>query len=156
MSYDNPWGWIQSLDCHACDKDKIQDAAHIAAFTKELVNRIDMVAYGEPQIVNFGTGNKAGYTLVQLIETSNICAHFCNDTGDAYFDIFSCKAFEPAVVEATINEYFSPDNIRWSMSARYTNPPRDIANQEPSVRVTDNLGNPINTDQTDGLNFINT
>ena len=98
------------LDCAACDKDRIQDAAHITAFAKDLVKRIDMVAYGEPQVVNFGSGNKAGYTLVQLIETSNICAHFCNDTGDVYFDVFSCKPFEPETVQKIVTEYFSPSN----------------------------------------------
>ena len=105
------WGYHLMLDCAACDKDRIQDAAHITAFAKDLVKRIDMVAYGEPQVVNFGSGNKAGYTLVQLIETSNICAHFCNDTGDVYFDVFSCKPFEPSTVEAIVTEYFLPANI---------------------------------------------
>ena len=104
----NSWGFHLMLDCAACDKEKIQDAAHITAFAKDLVKRIDMVAYGEPQVVNFGSGNKAGYTLVQLIETSNICAHFCNDTGDVYFDVFSCKPFEPQTVIQIVGEYFNP------------------------------------------------
>lgn len=104
------WGYHLMLDCAACDSDKIRDAAHITAFAKDLVKRIDMVAYGEPQVVNFGSGNKAGYTLVQLIETSNICAHFCNDTGDVYFDVFSCKPFENQQVIDCVNEYFAPKN----------------------------------------------
>jgi len=102
------WGYHLMLDCASCDKEKITDAAHITAFAKDLVKRIDMVAYGEPQVVNFGSGNKAGYTLVQLIETSNICAHFCNDTGDVYFDVFSCKPFEPQTVIQIVGEYFNP------------------------------------------------
>lgn len=105
------WGYHLMLDCAACDSEKIQDAVNITAFAKELVKRIDMVAYGEPQVVNFGSGNKAGYTLVQLIETSNICAHFCNDTGDTYLDVFSCKPFSPAVVVDTMREYFAPKNV---------------------------------------------
>lgn len=107
----NFWGYHLMLDCAACDKEKIQDAAHITAFAKDLVQRIDMVAYGEPQVVNFGSGNKAGYTLVQLIETSNICAHFCNDTGDVYFDVFSCKPFDPQIVQSIVTEYFLPVNM---------------------------------------------
>ena len=105
------WGYHLILDCAACDKDSIMNADHITSFAKDLVQRIDMVAYGEPQVVNFGSGNKAGYTLVQLIETSNICAHFCNDTGDTYLDVFSCKPFSPSVVVATMREYFNPKNI---------------------------------------------
>jgi len=67
-----------------------------------------MVPYGEPQIVRFGSGNKAGYTLVQLIETSNITAHFCEETNDMYLDVFSCKPFNPTDVEEVVNEHFRP------------------------------------------------
>jgi hypothetical protein len=77
-------------------------------FAKDLVRRIDMVPYGEPQVVKFGSGNKEGYTLVQLIETSNITAHFVEETNDMYLDVFSCKPFQPADVYASVNLYFSP------------------------------------------------
>ena len=73
------WGYHLVLDCAELDNAAITSHDNIYNFTKQLVNDIDMVAYGEPQIVNFGSGNKAGYTLVQLIETSNICAHFVPD-----------------------------------------------------------------------------
>jgi len=65
-----------------------------------------MVAYGEPQVVNFGSGNKAGYTLVQLIETSNICAHFVEENDTMYLDVFSCKTFDPDTVVETARAYF--------------------------------------------------
>jgi S-adenosylmethionine/arginine decarboxylase-like enzyme len=67
-----------------------------------------MVAYGAPQVVHFGSGDKSGYTLVQLIETSNITAHFCEESNDMYLDVFSCKPFNPKDVEAVVNLYFSP------------------------------------------------
>ena len=112
------WGYHMMLDSANCDRAKITDAANITAFAKELVQRIDMVAYGEPQVVNFGSGNKAGYTLVQLIETSNICAHFCNDSGDVYFDVFSCKPFEQHIVLDVVNKYFSPANTKTTFIVR--------------------------------------
>lgn len=108
---DEYWGYHMSADCYNADKEKIKDRDHIAAFTKELVEEIDMIAYGEPQIVHFGEGNKEGYTLIQLIETSNICAHFVNDTGNFYLDVFSCKEFDPAVVEEVVSKYFAPELI---------------------------------------------
>jgi len=49
--------------------------------------------------------------LVQLIETSNICAHFVDATGEAYIDVFSCKDFDIDVVMETITEFFGPDSI---------------------------------------------
>jgi len=67
-----------------------------------------MVPYGKPQVQHFGTGDKAGYTLVQLIETSNITAHFCEETNDMYLDVFSCKPFNPDDVESVVNVFFGP------------------------------------------------
>jgi S-adenosylmethionine decarboxylase len=106
------WGYHLILDCAGCDPQSITDYDNIYNFAKRLVNEIDMVAYGEPQIVNFGSGNKAGYTLVQLIETSNICAHFVNETNDIYLDVFSCKPYDQATVERLVGDYFKPQSIR--------------------------------------------
>lgn len=102
------WGKHLIVDVKRCMPISIRCPVHIHNFSKELVNRIDMKAYGEAQIVHFGDGNKSGYTLVQLIETSNITAHFCEETNDAYLDVFSCKDFHQKDVEDVINQYFHP------------------------------------------------
>lgn len=104
------WGYHLTVDCKACVIDKITSAENITNFAKELVKRIDMIAFGEPQVVHFGKEDKTGYTLVQLIETSNICGHFCDDTGDCYIDVFSCKPFDNDDVMKTIAEYFQPSS----------------------------------------------
>jgi hypothetical protein len=88
----------------------IRSKPNIQAFARHLVKKIDMVPYGEPQVVHFGSGNKGGFTLVQLIETSNIVAHFTEETNDMYLDVFSCKPFSPHDVESVVNIYFSPLN----------------------------------------------
>jgi S-adenosylmethionine/arginine decarboxylase-like enzyme len=113
MSKKYIWGYHAAFDCAGCDKTKITDGEHIKAFSKELVKRIDMKAYGEPTAVHFAEHDpgKAGYTLVQLIETSNICAHFVDVTGEAYIDVFSCKSFDTSVVMETISEFFGPESV---------------------------------------------
>ena len=103
---DEPWGYHLILDCADADPESIRSAENITEFAKELVKNIDMVAYGEPQVVHFGSGNKTGYTLVQLIETSNICCHFVEESNTFYLDVFSCKPFEPQDVLDTVNKYF--------------------------------------------------
>jgi len=80
----------------------------ITQFSDELVQKIDMVPFGRPQIQHFGSGNKGGYTLVQLIETSNIVAHFVEETDDIYLDVFSCKPYDPQIVKNIVNYYFKP------------------------------------------------
>jgi S-adenosylmethionine/arginine decarboxylase-like enzyme len=100
------------LDLGRCCKIAVRNPDTIRAFAKELVERIDMVAYGEPQVVHFGKGPLSGYTLVQLIETSNISGHFCDESGDAYIDVFSCKTFHPKDVTDVVDKYFSPKTSR--------------------------------------------
>ena len=102
------WGYHLMLDCSKCVPTTIRCKQNISQFAKALVKRIDMVAFGEPQVQHFGAGDKAGYTLVQLIETSNITAHFCEETNDMYLDVFSCKPFNPEEVDAIVNLHFSP------------------------------------------------
>jgi len=104
------WGYHFIGNFGNCLPYSIRCGPHILNFSKRLVRDIDMVAYGEPQLQHFGSGNKAGYTLVQLIETSNICAHFVEETDDIYLDVFSCKTFDPKIVEKLVHEYFEPQH----------------------------------------------
>ena len=106
-----PWGWHLILDIGKCNPNRIRCQKNIANFSKTLVKQIDMKAYGDPQIVHFGYDNKAGYTLVQLIETSNITAHFSEDTNTAYIDIFSCKPFDQMIAQSVVGLYFQPECV---------------------------------------------
>jgi len=106
------WGKHLMLDAKNCDRYKAQDSLYIKNFTKDLVKRIDMVPYGEPQLVHFADGtDKAGWTVIQLIETSNIMGHFLDNTGDLYLDVFSCKEYDESVVTDILKEYFRPELI---------------------------------------------
>lgn len=98
------------VDAAGCN-DRISDRDAIAAFAQDLVKAIDMKAYGAPWIEHFGHDlpKTSGFTLVQLIETSNLSAHFCDHSGEAYFDIFSCKDFDESAALEVINRHFEPD-----------------------------------------------
>jgi len=106
------WGYHLILDCGNCAGHTIRNKTVIENFSRTLVQRIDMVAFGNPQVQHFGSGNKAGYTLVQLIETSNICAHFVEETNDVYLDVFSCKPFQVQDVEDVVQEFFQPTSVK--------------------------------------------
>lgn len=118
------WGQHLILDMCGCDREAISDAAHIRAFSAELVEAIEMKAYGEPVLEHFATQNPdaAGYTLVQLIETSNITAHFAELTGDVYLDVFSCKAFPEETAIAVCQMYFKPREINRTSLMRGVKP----------------------------------
>lgn len=104
------WGFHLVVDAKACNSN-VSSVEAVESFAKTLVKAIDMVAFGEPQIVRFGTGHLQGLTLVQLIETSNICAHFCDDSGDAYIDVFSCKDFKAEDALQVIQDCFAPEKM---------------------------------------------
>ena len=112
------WGYSATFDSSSCELDKITDRDHIIAFTKELVKRIDMVAFGNPIVERFGDGNKMGYSMVQLIQTSCITAHFCEETCDLYLDVFSCKHFDMNTVKLCIEEYFDCCRTKMKMVER--------------------------------------
>ena len=105
------WGYHLIVDAARCRPCALRSKVAITRFSKTLVDKINMKAFGAPQVVLFGDGNKRGYTLVQLIETSNITAHFCESTNDMYLDIFSCKYFDKKDAESVINFFFMPEEM---------------------------------------------
>lgn len=100
------WGMSAMINLKNCNTDLIKSAAHIQDYVIQLCKLIEMTRYGDVQIVKFGAGDKAGYSMVQLIETSCITAHFSDDTGAAYIDIFSCKPFTPAEAAEFSKKFF--------------------------------------------------
>lgn len=116
----NYWGYHLMLDCSGCDIEEIASRDNIYRFIKDLVERIDMVAHGEPIIEYLLPGDpKQGYSLMQLITTSNICGHFMELDGTAYFDVFSCKPFDIEIAKTVVNEYFHPKKMRVNFITRH-------------------------------------
>jgi S-adenosylmethionine/arginine decarboxylase-like enzyme len=100
------WGMSCTVDIKQCNPEKIRSAAVIQDYIIQLCKLIDMVRFGDCQIVNFGSGDKAGFTMVQLIETSCITGHFSNDLNAAFIDIFSCKPFDRDAVVHFTKQFF--------------------------------------------------
>lgn len=105
------WGRHLILNARKCNSIRIDNQRTIELFAQQMVKKIDMVPFGQPQVLYFGEGNKAGYSLLQWIETSNITGHFVSETGDMYLDVFSCKWFDEHVARAVVQEWFQPESI---------------------------------------------
>lgn len=114
------WGQHLVLDLAGCPRDRLTDADHLREWVRDLVDAIKMKAYGEPQLEHFATHSfdAAGYTLLQLIETSNICAHFAENLGQVYIDIFSCKRFDNEVAVQVCRKYFAPTSVEMHVLER--------------------------------------
>ena len=113
------WGLACSFDIYDCNPDTIRDSEKIRQFVVELCDLIAMKRFGECQVVNFGEDERvAGFSMVQLIETSLISAHFANASNATYLDVFSCKPYDPAVVEKFALEYFGGSHCLKHVSLR--------------------------------------
>lgn len=105
------WGLVTALDLSDCDHDIMRSREAIYAFTVELCDRIGVKRFGEPIIVHFGADERvAGYSLVQLIETSLVSGHFANLTNRIYLDIFSCAYYNPTEIIEFSKDFFKAKN----------------------------------------------
>ena len=101
------WGIASAIDIYDCDPGLIRDADVIRRFVAELCELIEMKRFGETQVVHFGEDERvAGYSMVQLIETSLISGHFANQTNAVYLDVFSCKPYNPQIVREFSQAFF--------------------------------------------------
>lgn len=106
---DNNFGQELVLNLYECDGEKISSEESIRGFVVKLCDEIILMKrYGEALIPHFGHDNPitSGYSLVQLIETSSITAHFSEYKKAVYLNIFSCKWFDPGKTEEFAKEWF--------------------------------------------------
>lgn len=112
MKNKSPWGYHLMLDCSGCN-DNIKNRKSIELFVKDLLKQVKMKPHGKPLIEYLLPGHKnQGYSMVQLIKTSNISAHFMELDSTAYFDIFSCKNFNIKLVEKIVKKHFAPKKYK--------------------------------------------
>jgi S-adenosylmethionine decarboxylase len=79
---------------------------------------LKMKRYGDLQLTHFGETGLEGWTLIQLITTSNITAHFMDESRNAYINIFSCKEFNSDEVIDFIEEFFEPEDMNYTLIVR--------------------------------------
>ena len=100
------------LNCRAGELAAISCKETLQNFIDELVSTIGMEKHGPARIEHFGEeAHLKGYTIDQLIKTSNICFHFAEQSSNFFGDIFSCKRFDIGKVRECVLKYFHPKEI---------------------------------------------
>ena len=116
---DGEWGLMVSVDLGGCDPKKITSKEVITQFAIDLAVYINMKRYKDPIVVKFGENEKvAGYSLVQLIETSLISGHFADSSDRAFIDVFSCREFPPEKTAEYCKNYFGAKTMEYSIAFR--------------------------------------
>lgn len=131
------WGYHLHIDLAECNPESIRSPESIHDFVVGLCDVIQMKRYGDPIIVHFGDNEDvSGYSLVQLIETSNITGHFVEQTNDAYLDIFSCKPYSINQAEQFCADWFqAKDRISFYMIRQAPNS-KVVNESAPDVLLT--------------------
>jgi S-adenosylmethionine/arginine decarboxylase-like enzyme len=105
------WGIHTILNLRNCCPTAIRSRQTIQAFSDTVVKAIDMEQYGATQIQHFGKDDKLGFSFQTHLTTSHLCGHFAEELNAAFLDCFSCKDYNPAVVEAVARRYFKPEKV---------------------------------------------
>jgi S-adenosylmethionine/arginine decarboxylase-like enzyme len=111
----NYYGQELVMNLYDCDLKKISSGKTIKKFVITLCDSvIHMKRYGEPLIPHFGLEDpiSAGYSLVQLIETSSVTGHFSEHKKTCYINIFSCKWFDMEKAAQFTQEFFGAKRMQ--------------------------------------------
>ena len=107
------FGYQLIVDLARCNHF-IRSEEKIKEFNREFLKVIDMKPYGEPIIHHFGHNSEkaSGFTLVQLVETSDVTIHFSEFLDAAFIDVFSCKEYDQGKAVKFIKDFFGGEPVR--------------------------------------------
>lgn len=96
------------LDLYHCREEVLLSKEKIEEFLDKICSQIKMKKYGKPIIERFGLAKDftAGYSFVQLIETSSITGHLSEFWRRAYINIFSCGDFDEEKAHQFAKKFF--------------------------------------------------
>lgn len=114
------WGYHLMLDCGGlkCNDLCLNDTSYLKQFVLDILDATEMKAWGEPIIAQLTESDGefpdclSGFTVIQLLHTSNMTLHICDKVKTLYFDLFSCKQFKTDNVFKVVDKYFNPSSVR--------------------------------------------
>jgi len=80
-------------------------------FINELMKITDMKPLGSLIWSNAEDLDFPGQSFVQMITTSHCSLHFFSDTHEIYFDLYSCKKFDPNKVMVSLKQHFGVEKF---------------------------------------------
>lgn len=108
--------------------DKLVDTRLIRSLLEEAIAAVGMRTLGEPHAYDIHAElqrqglephatEPEGVTAFAVLSTSHAVIHTWPHRNYAWFDLFSCRGFEPGKVEEVLQEALSPVNLQaWDLS----------------------------------------
>jgi len=102
------------LDLYDCDPKIIRSKKKIGEYSNKICDLIKIIKYGKPIVERFALhhDHAAGYSLVQLIESSLVSGHFSELWNWAYINIFSCNDFDDKKATTFTKKIFNAKKIK--------------------------------------------
>lgn len=99
------------IDLYGCDYETLISPKKNLEFLKKVCEVIKMKPYGRPFVADFGhaLSKTAGFSLVQLIESSSITAHYSPHWRILCLNIFSCTSFDVKKAVEFAKNYFGAE-----------------------------------------------
>ena len=116
------YGYSTVMDLTDCDSATF-NRDYIELFLKALCVAIDMEREdlhfwdyeGDPEGYNNAPSHLRGVSAVQFIRTSSIVVHTLDEFNAVFFDLFSCKKYDPNILANMATEWFG-GKVRFSQT----------------------------------------
>ncbi|MEO6121730.1 MAG: S-adenosylmethionine decarboxylase [Acidimicrobiales bacterium] len=107
------------------------DTQTVHRFLVSVVDRIGMHVLAGPMVAReTGPPQRAGVSGVVILSESHAAIHTYPALGEAFVDIFSCRAFDPALVETVFEEFFGRHRLNETgLASRGRHWDGDVANE---------------------------
>jgi S-adenosylmethionine/arginine decarboxylase-like enzyme len=112
------WGLSTAIDMHDCDPNLLKDSEAIREYAAKVCEVIESKPWGPCHIQHFGTNEVAGYSMMQLVETSLVSGHFVNKTNRIFLDIFTCKYYDPTKAVELSKQFFKAKDVTYTCLLR--------------------------------------
>ena len=114
------YGKEVTLDLYDCDPKTIRSAKKLSEYVKNLCKVVEVKPYGKAIIKRFALhiGHAAGYSFVQLIESSLLSGHFSELWNRAYLNMFSCNDFNDKKATEFSVKLFKAKSFKKKVSIR--------------------------------------
>lgn len=92
--------------------DALEDPGAVSGFLEGLVERVGMSILAGPLVgIEHGDADRYGVSGVVILKESHAAVHTYPGLSQAFLDLFSCRPFEPEVVQAVITEFFGRHRV---------------------------------------------
>ena len=116
---EQPWGIDIAVDLCACNLALLSDPAYIRVFVEDLCEKCHVRREGELSLTQHREAEHiTGYTLVQVVQSAHLVAHFIFQNNAMYVSLVTCAFASPIQCAVLCQQWFAAQHVRLSVVFR--------------------------------------